>query len=77
MNYKIETSFKLNNFISSFEFIEENNSIGNESFIANETSYKIDDNKILNLKQEKIKKLILLNITIYYINIKLTAGSWN
>ena len=33
INYhKIETSFKLNNFISSFEFIEENNSIGNEKF---------------------------------------------
>ena len=46
MNYhKIETSFKLNNFVSSFEFIEENNSIGSESFISNETSYKIDDKR--------------------------------
>ena len=64
MNYhKIETSFKLNNFISSFEFIEENNSIGNESFIANETSYKIDDNKNIKFKTRKNKKT---DLTEYY-----------
>ena len=37
--------------------MEENNEIGKESFVSNETSYAIDDNKkIYYLGQEKIKK---------------------
>ena len=44
-------------------FIEENNDIGNESFIANETSLKIDANKNLKFKTRKNKKT---DLTEYY-----------
>ena len=58
MNYhKINSTFKVNNFVSSFEFIEENNDIGSDSFIANETSYKLVTPNFLNFVLERIKKL--------------------
>ena len=64
INYhKIDSTFKVNNFVTSFEFIEENNDIGNESFIANETSFKIDANKNLKFKTRKNKKT---DLTEYY-----------
>ena len=64
MNYhKVNSSFKVNNFITTFEFIEENNEIGNESFISNETTYKIDDNKNIKFKTRKNKKT---DLTEYY-----------
>ena len=64
INYhKIDSTFKVNNFVTSFEFIEENNDIGNESFIANETSLKIDANKNLKFKTRKNKKT---DLTEYY-----------
>ena len=51
INYhKINSTFKVNNFVTSFEFIEENNDIGDESFIANETSFKINENKMICMK---------------------------
>ena len=64
MNYhKVNSSFKVNNFITTFEFIEENNEIGDESFISNETTYKIDDNKNIKFKTRKNKKT---DLTEYY-----------
>ena len=64
MNYhKINSTFKVNNFVSSFEFIEENNDIGSDSFIANETSYKISDTKFLKFRTRKNKKT---DLTEYY-----------
>ena len=62
--HKLKSTFKVNNFVSSFEFIEENNDIGEEHFLSNETSYEIDKNKIYYLELGKIKKQILLNIII-------------
>ncbi len=64
LNYhKVKSEFKINNFVTSFEFIEENNIIGDESFLANETSYKFDDNKNLLFRTRKNKKT---NLTEYY-----------
>lgn len=64
MNYhKVNSSFKVNNFVTTFEFIEENNEIGDESFISNETTYKIDNNKNIKFKTRKNKKT---DLTEYY-----------
>ena len=54
--HKIDTTFKVNNFVTSFEFIEESNDVGNESFYANETSLEFDDNKFLKFRTRKNKK---------------------
>ena len=61
--HKIKSKFKINNFVTSFEFLEENNLIGDQSFIANETSYQIDENKNLLFKTRKNKST---NLTEYY-----------
>ena len=64
LNYhKIKSNFRVNNFVTSFEFMEENNEIGKESFVSNETSYAIDDNKNLLFRTRKNKKT---NLTEYY-----------
>ena len=61
--HKIKSSFTINNFVSSFEFIEENNFIGKESFVSNETSLKLDENKDIKFKTRKNKKT---DLTEYY-----------
>ena len=64
LNYhKISSKFKINNFVSTFEFLEENNPIGSNSYISNETLLKIDDNKDLKFKTRKNKKT---DLTEYY-----------
>ncbi len=64
INYhKFDTKLKINNFVSSFEFIEENNLVGSESFIANETSLKMSDKESLNFRTRKNKKT---DLTEYY-----------
>ena len=61
--HKIDSTITINNFVTSFEFVEENNRIGDKSFIANETSLKIDKNKSLNFRTRKNKKT---DLTEYY-----------
>ena len=61
--HNMNTKFKINNFVSTFEFIEENDEIGSTHFIANETSLKIDDNKNLKFRTRKNKKT---DLTEYY-----------
>ena len=61
--HKIDSTITVNNFVTSFEFVEENNLIGDKSFIANETSLKIDENKSLNFRTRKNKKT---DLTEYY-----------
>ncbi len=61
--HKIDSTITVNNFVTSFEFVEENNMIGDKSFIANESSLKIDKNKSLNFRTRKNKKT---NLTEYY-----------
>ena len=64
INYhKVKSNIKVNNFVISFEFIEENNNIGKESFVSNETEYKFSDNKNLIFRTRKNKKT---NLTEYY-----------
>tara|TARA_B100000989_G_scaffold282825_1_gene248229 strand:+ start:13124 stop:15526 length:2403 start_codon:yes stop_codon:yes gene_type:complete len=61
--HKIDSTITVNNFVTSFEFVEENNMIGDKSFIANESSLKIDKNKSLNFRTRKNKKT---DLTEYY-----------
>ena len=44
-NYsKIETKMKINNFITSFDFLEENNEIGSDSYLLSDVSYIFNKN---------------------------------
>ena len=61
--HKIKSSFQVNNFVTSFEFAEENNEIGNESFISNTTSYDLNDNSQFTFRTRKNKKT---NLTEFY-----------
>ena len=61
--HNLKSSFKVNNFITKFEFIEENNEIGKESFIANETSLKINQNNSVLFRTRENKKT---NLKEYY-----------
>ena len=61
--HKIKSSFKINNFVTKFEFIEENNQIGDESFLTNETSLEINKNNSLLFKTRENKKT---NLKEYY-----------
>ena len=43
-NYEyLTTEFKVNKFITSFEYLNENNTYNKESYLANTSSYTIDD----------------------------------
>ena len=56
-NYdSIQTTLSVNNFVTTFEYLEENNELGNESFIANNTSFKFNDANSIKFKTRKNKK---------------------
>ena len=64
INYhKFISTLSINNFITSFEFLEENNFIGKESYLSAEAKYIFDENKELEFKTRKNKKT---NLTEYY-----------
>ena len=77
-NYNsINTSLTVNNFVTTFEFMEENNLIGNESFIGNKTSYNFNKNNSLGFSTRKNKKTNLrefYNLIYEYKNDCLVAG---
>ena len=77
-NYdSFETTFRVNNFITSFEYLEENNIIGSESFIANNTSIEFNDSNSINFKTRKNKKTDITefyNLVYQYRNDCLTAA---
>ena len=61
--HKFKSTIGVNNFITSFEFLEENNLIGKESYISTEAKYVFDENKELEFKTRKNKRT---NLTEYY-----------
>jgi len=61
--HKVSSNFKINNFVTKFEFLEENNEIGDESFISNESSIQLNENKNLLFRTRQNKKI---NLTEYY-----------
>ena len=78
MNYNsINTTLTVSNFVTSFEFMEENNLIGNESYIGNKTSYNFNKNNSLGFSTRKNKKTNLrefYNLIYEYKNDCLVAG---
>ena len=64
LNYNlIDTTISINNFVTSFEFLEKNNALGSKSYISNNTTFKIDNNNSLAFKTRKNKEI---NLTEYY-----------
>ena len=60
---EIETEISLNNFITTFNFIEQNNEIGSTHLISNVTEYKIDKNSSLKFSTRRNEEI---NLTEYY-----------
>ena len=64
MNYNfLESKFTVNNFITSFEFLEENNLVGSESYFKNDIQYKFNDNNSLKYNTRRNRKT---DLTEYY-----------
>ena len=75
--HSIETSINVNNFVTTFEFLEENNLLGNESYIANKTGYNFNKSNSLSFGTRKNKKTNLTefyNLIYEYKNDCLVAG---
>ena len=63
-NYdSIKANLSLNNFVTTFEFLQEQNVIGSKSYIANETSYSFDGSNSLSFSTRKNKET---NLTEFY-----------
>ena len=59
----IKTEISINNFITTFNFIEQRNDIGSTHLLSNITEYKINDNTSLRFSTRRNKKI---NLTEYY-----------
>jgi LPS-assembly protein len=59
----LETQFRVNNFITSFEYLNQNNTINKESYLSNKTTYNFDDTNSLRFEIRENKKT---NLTEYY-----------
>ena len=59
----IETEISINNFITTFNFIEQRNEIGSAHLISNVTEYQINDSTSLKFSTRRNKKI---NLTEYY-----------
>ena len=57
------TELNINNFVTKFDYLNENNSLQN-SYLLNETSYNIDESNKLSFSTRQNKKLTWLNIII-------------
>ena len=63
-NYnQVKSTFTVNNFVSTFDFLEKKTFSGGESYIANETKYDIGENSSLGFKTRKNKDK---DLTEYY-----------
>ena len=59
----LSTTFTLNNFITKFDFLEENGEMGDSNFVESDTSYKFDEKNYITFKTRRNRKL---NLTEYY-----------
>ena len=60
---KIETNLTVNNFVTSFEFLEENNEIGTESYIQSNIKYNFNNSSSILYNTRRNRKT---NLTEYY-----------
>ncbi len=57
-NYNlVDATFSINNFVTSFEFLEKNNVIGDESYLSNKTTLNLNDNNLLTFNTRRNKEL--------------------
>ena len=64
LNYNmIKTNIEINNFITSFEFLEEDDHLNENSYLTNTTKLVLDDNKSISFEASKN---LDQNITSYY-----------
>ena len=56
-------NLSLNNFVTNFNFIQENELLGDSHFIENKTTFNIDENNFFSFKTRKNKEI---NLTEYY-----------
>ena len=77
-NYNLlKTDVSVNKFVTSFEFLQEDDEIGSESFLSNETSYKFNDANSLKYRTRRNKKTDFTefyNLIYEYKNDCLTAS---
>ncbi|MDA9933522.1 organic solvent tolerance protein [Candidatus Pelagibacter sp.] len=59
----LSATYSINNFVTSFNFIEENGEAGNSSVLSNSIEYNIDDKNFFTFKTRRNRKL---NLTEYY-----------
>ena len=56
-NYQLlKSEFKINNFVTSFEYLNENNTTNKEHFLSNKSSYTIDEYNMLSYTTRRNKK---------------------
>ena len=53
----LDAKFTVNNFITSFKYLEENDSIGDAHYIQNNTSFKFNENSSINFSVRQNKKI--------------------
>ena len=64
MNYNfLETKFRVNNFVTSFEFLEENNMVGTDSYFSKNMAYNFNSNNALKYNTRRNRKT---DLTEYY-----------
>ena len=74
---KVETTMKINNFITSFDFLEENNDIGSDSYLLSDVNYIFDKNNSISYNTRRNRKTDLTeyyNLIYEYKNDCLIAG---
>ena len=59
----INTEIKINNFVTSFNFIETRNELGSTHLLSNTTEYKVNDNTSLKFATRRNKEI---NLTEFY-----------
>ena len=78
LNYNmIKSTLSINKFVTSFEFLEENNEIGSASYLLNETSLALNDNSKILFRERRNKETDLkefYNIMYQYENDCLVAS---
>ena len=75
--HSLSSELTINNFVTKFEYLEENGQIGSNHSIENTTSYNLDSNNMLSFSTRRNKKINLTeyyNLSYEYKNDCLTAG---
>ena len=64
MNYNLlDAKLSVNNFVTSFQYLEEDDNIGSKSYLKNQTKYSFDKNNSLSFATRRNREL---NMTEFY-----------